>query len=110
MSGQTAFWTAQLAECFEENAGKPKPGWSMSVGSPCFSRRSDASASRKESHFDPSGFRGGVRTDLAKSSPGGTAETLPRTHVLGYSQPSLRDSFGESSSHTPSEAPASIAV
>src|ERR1700733_9543633 len=42
------------------------------------------------------------------SRPCGTGsflEPLPRTHVLGYSQPSLRDSFGESSSHTPSLAP-----
>jgi hypothetical protein len=36
------------------------------------------------------------------SRPYGTGsflEHLPRTHVLGYSQPSLRDSIGESSSH-----------
>src|SRR6202046_1298039 len=42
------------------------------------------------------------------SRPCGTGsflETLPRTHVLGYSQSSLRDSFGESSSRTPSKAP-----
>src|ERR1700761_1434232 len=42
------------------------------------------------------------------SRPCGTGsfcEPLPRTHVLGYSQPSLRDSFGESSSHTPSLVP-----
>ena len=45
------------------------------------------------------------------SRPCGTGsllEPLPRTHVLGYSQPSLRDSFGESSSHTPSKAPVSL--
>ncbi len=33
--------TAQLAEYVEENAGKPKPGWLVTVGAPCFSRGSE---------------------------------------------------------------------
>jgi hypothetical protein len=37
MSGRTAFWTGQLAKRFEEKAGKPKPGWWLLVGAPCFS-------------------------------------------------------------------------
>jgi hypothetical protein len=41
------------------------PGWLLSAGAPCFSRGSDALASRKESHFDQSGF-----------SPGGIAFLL----------------------------------
>src|ERR1700729_3269751 len=41
------------------------------------------------------------------SRPYGTEsflEPLPRTHVLGYTQPSLRDSIGESSCHADSKA------
>jgi hypothetical protein len=48
----------------------------VSVGAPCFSRGSDASASRKESPVYRSGFRVCVTT-LSKFSPGGTAECSP---------------------------------
>ena len=51
----------------EENTGKLKPGWLLSVGAPYFSRGSDASASRKESHFNPSGFSPGFKNPVAKA-------------------------------------------
>jgi hypothetical protein len=39
----------------EENTGKPKPGWLLSVGAPCFSIA-------ERSHFDLSGFSPGFKT------------------------------------------------
>ena len=43
----------------QDEPGQTETGLLVSVGAPCFSRGSDASASRKESHFDQSGFSPG---------------------------------------------------
>jgi hypothetical protein len=42
----------------------------------------------------------------AWDAKGNKIRSLPRTHVLGYSQPSLRDSIWKSSSHADSGASA----
>ena len=85
------------------------PNREWSVGAPCFSRGSDASASRKESHFDQSGFSPGFKTPRLKpdenrptraarlksrAPPHECGGAPPRKLDKSDSQPSLRDSTG----------------
>ena len=59
ISRRIAFRTAQLAECVEENTGKRNRVGCCRWEPPASAGGSDASASRKKSHFHQSGFSPG---------------------------------------------------
>ena len=59
--------TTQFGQVWLKVAQHVMLGRLVSVGAPCFSRGSDASASRKELHFGQSGFSPGFENPAAKA-------------------------------------------